>query len=137
MNNEIKAKELTNVNLTKAINQSLLNNTDEVYQELLAQLRKASFLIPLQRNKIKVQNGEVEDNSTIQFGLIQHDGKLYLPVYTDWTNMENASPVNDGLVLSGMYLYDLVYKNYEGILINNKTKGIIIDKKMLLELINN
>ncbi|MCK7576621.1 MAG: SseB family protein [Chromatiales bacterium] len=121
-------KPVTNPTLTAALSKLAGNRTPENAASVRRELQKAIFLIPMLADELHTTPVTAEgksivlENSKLKiFMLTGKDGKSYLPLFTDWEEIQkwsNRSVNTLVMPASDAWSFAIANPKYEGIVVN-------------------
>lgn len=130
-----KIKAIENPMLLLAIKNYSENNSDETANELVKQLKVATFLAAMMDDSMKVIDGIVQEGSTFSLGIIKDDdGKSLLPIFTDWVHLSESVPGKSGFVMGAEWAFSMGKNQFDGVVINHTGMALPIYKGFLASL---
>jgi hypothetical protein len=136
MENNTEAQAVENPLLLEAIREHAEKGTDATATALVHQLKSATFLTAMLENNLNVDDGVVKEGSRFSVGLIEDDeGRMLLPIFSDWVHLNESSPGKDGLVLSAEWAFSMAVEQYDGVVINHTRMALPIYKGFLVKIL--
>ena len=63
------------------------------------------------------------------------EGRMLLPIFSDWVHLNESSPGKDGLVLSAEWAFSMAVEQYDGVVINHTRMALPIYKGFLVKIL--
>jgi hypothetical protein len=135
-NSEAEVKAVENPSLVSAIREHHELNSNESADNLTAELSKANYLAAMMTNNMDIVDGIAQEGSTFGLGLIKdEEGRMLLPIFTDWIHLNESAPGKSGLVLSAGWAYSMGSEEFDGVVINPTGLALPLYKDFLQHLV--
>lgn len=116
---DAEVKAIENPTLVEAIREHHVLGSDESAGNLMSELLKATYLTAMMTNDMKIVDGIAQQGSKFGLGLIKdEEGRMLLPLFTDWVHLNESAPGKSGLVLSAGWAYSMGSEEFDGVVIN-------------------
>ena len=116
---EAEVKAIENPSLVAAISVHYKADTNESADKLMSELLKSRYLTAMITNNMNIVDGVVQEGSTFGLGIIKDEqGRMILPIFTDWIHLNESSPGKSGLVLSAEWAFSMGSEEFDGVVVN-------------------